>query len=256
MGAFVTEMKLLAALAIGASASEVYIIGGEIVTPHSEPYILSLQRRQSHFCGGTIISETHGICASHCVYPANEVQAVGGAHKIKDKNESSQQRIQLTKFLKHPNYRPLVISNDISVLGFQSPFTINEYVKPISLPPKQTDEWMPAGTTVRICGWGNIAYPGTTYPSELYCVDTKIVDNDTCNNTAHYNGGILKGMFCAGELNVGGKDACQGDSGGPVTYNGEVIGATSWGYGCAYPNYPGVYTDVAQFRDWVDENTN
>merc|ERR1712130_964692 len=127
---FVAEMKLLAALAIGASASEVYIIGGEIVTPHSEPYILSLQRRQSHFCGGTIISETHGICASHCVYPANEVQAVGGAHKIKDKNESSQQRIQLTKFLKHPNYRPLVISNGSNHNLFNVLIPISRYFRP------------------------------------------------------------------------------------------------------------------------------
>ena len=63
-------------------------------------------------------------------------------------------------------------------------------------------------------------------------------------------------MFCAGEVNVGGKDACQGDSGGPVTWNGMVIGATSWGFGCAYPNYPGVYTDIAQYRDWVDSQTN
>ena len=60
-------------------------------------------------------------------------------------------------------------------------------------------------------------------------------------------------MFCAGEVGVGGKDACQGDSGGPVTYNGNVVGATSWGYGCAYPNYPGVYTDLAQYRDFIDE---
>jgi trypsin len=42
-----------------------------------------------------------------------------------------------------------------------------------------------------------------------------------------------------------------GDSGGPVTYNGWVIGATSWGQGCALPRYPGVYTDVAMFADWV-----
>ena len=29
-------------------------------------------------------------------------------------------------------------------------------------------------------------------------------------------------MFCAGELNSGGKDACQGDSGGPMTQDETV----------------------------------
>ena len=76
-----------------------------------------------------------------------------------------------------------------------------------------------------------------------------------------FSGGILSGMFCAG-LSQGGKDACQGDSGGPVTKDFEtsvsdsiLVGATSWGYGCAQPNYPGVYSDVAMFRtDFIDEN--
>ena len=62
-------------------------------------------------------------------------------------------------------------------------------------------------------------------------------------------------MFCAGLLGEGGKDACQGDSGGPVLLNDEIVGATSWGIGCAYPNYPGVYTDVAMFRNWIDEQS-
>ena len=56
-------------------------------------------------------------------------------------------------------------------------------------------------------------------------------------------------MYCAA---AAGKDACQGDSGGPTTYQGNVIGATSWGYGCAQANYPGVYADVANYRTWVD----
>merc|ERR1719471_2163790 len=224
-------MKVFGLMLAALEARSVdYIIGGEIVPEHSEPYILSLQRRNSHFCGGTIISATHGICASHCVYPANEVKAVGGAHNIK-KAEASQQKIQLTKFLKHPNYRPLFILNDISVLGFETPFTLNDYVVPISLPPAQPlgQSWMAAGTPVQICGWGNIAYPGTSYPAEMYC---------------------------AGELNVGGKDACQGDSGGPVTLNGNVVGAVSWGQGCALPKYPGVYTDVAMYVDWINSETN
>lgn len=153
--------------------------------------------------------------------------------------------------MQHPEYRPLIIANDISVIGFQDLMIMSDAIKPAALPPKQDAEWMPNGAEVRICGWGNIAYPGTNYPDELYCVDTHIVDNDTCNDRAHYNGGILPGMFCAGELNVGGKDACQGDSGGPVIYNDMLVGAVSWGQGCALPRYPGVYTDVAMFVDWV-----
>lgn len=59
-------MKLLIGLALSVSAADVKVIGGEIVTPHSEPYILSMQRSGSHYCGASLISATHGICAAHC----------------------------------------------------------------------------------------------------------------------------------------------------------------------------------------------
>ena len=74
---------------------------------------------------------------------------------------------------------------------------------------------MKSGETVRICGWGNTKYPGSSYPSTLKCVDVKYITVSDCNARNKYNGAILKGMFCAG-VSGGGKDACQGDSGGPV----------------------------------------
>ena len=101
---------------------------------------------------------------------------------------------------------------------------------------------------------------GTVMPGPLQCADVAVVNHDTCNSAASYAGAILRGMFCAGLYEDGGVDACQGDSGGPATMDfdedstGTLVGVVSWGYGCAYPGFPGVYTDVAIYRAWIDFN--
>ena len=108
---------------IALVSADTYVIGGNIVTPNSEPHILSLQKRSSHFCGATMISATHGVCASHCYYSANTVTAVAGAHNIK-KPETTQQKRVLAEFKKHPNYNSNNISNDVATLKFSVKFDV------------------------------------------------------------------------------------------------------------------------------------
>ncbi|KAL7455814.1 hypothetical protein ACHAWC_007335 [Mediolabrus comicus] len=64
-------------------------------------------------------------------------------------------------------------------------------------------------------------------------------------------------MMCAAR---DGTDTCQGDSGGPLMIaNGDgpamdppiQVGIVSFGIGCANPDYPGVYTRVSSYIDWI-----
>jgi putative cell wall-binding protein len=64
-------------------------------------------------------------------------------------------------------------------------------------------------------------------------------------------------MMCAG-LPSGGTDSCSGDSGGPaiVTTDGVayLAGITSHGLStCAQAGYPGIYTRVSAYNDWILE---
>lgn len=71
---------------------------------------------------------------------------------------------------------------------------------------------------------------------------------------------ITENQLCAGGER--GKDACKGDSGGPlmaVFRDGPLKGQwyqegiVSKGIGCG-AGYPGIYTRVARFFDWILNN--
>lgn len=50
----------------------------------------------------------------------------------------------------------------------------------------------------------------------------------------------------------------QGDSGGPLFDEGILFGIVSWGpsFGCAIPDYPGVYTEVSGYTKWISQIVN
>jgi trypsin len=88
--------------------------------------------------------------------------------------------------------------------------------------------------------------------------DVHYVLNSVCNE--QYSGIISDDMVCAADT-VEKQDACRGDSGGPLFTRlpvGEnslftLVGVISWGYGCANPEYPGVYSRVAKITEWIDD---
>ena len=93
-------------------------------------------------------------------------------------------------------------------------------------------------------------------PETCQFVRVPVITNAACESD--YSGKITDSMMCAGYQGQGGKDACQGDSGGPLVCNNNgnavIVGAVSWGFGCADPNFPGVYARLTHFLDWIKSN--
>ena len=104
------------------------------------------------------------------------MQAVAGAHNIKDQNETNQ-AVSILKFIRHPEYDYNGLKNDVAMvkLGEFLDMT-SEYVRPISIAKQNEAHWLDAldGEMTKVCGWGKISLRPQVYPDELHCVDVPI----------------------------------------------------------------------------------
>ena len=131
-----------------------------------------------------------------------------------------------------------------------SPANCNKRVQPVCLPGPFTEP--STGDKVTVTGWGTLK-SGGKQPKTLMKVHVPIVDHATCiSNYAAQGYDVTDNMICAG-LENGGKDSCQGDSGGPLVLKdtNEQVGIVSWGIGCAWAGFPGVYTNLVNYNDWI-----
>merc|ERR1712209_377167 len=101
-----------------------------------------------------------------------------------------------------------------------------------------------AGTSCTVSGWGTTS-EGGNLAHNLMKVEVPVVSDEDCRGS-YGQSDITDSMICAG-FEAGGKDSCQGDSGGPFMCGSGLDGVVSWGYGCAQPGFPGVYTQTSYF---------
>ncbi len=227
------------------------IVGGQTATYKEYRWIASLRTGEDdHFCGGSLIAERWVATAAHCLCSDKLESVVVGGFDVSDSNDGVRRGI--ARAISHPSFEcDGNLEHDIALLELDAttesiPIAINDdpqFPDPVALASAGST----ADNSVAI-GWG--LDQNGVYPDKLKDVQVPVVTNAACD--AAY-GGIIAEQICAGHT-TGGEDACFGDSGGPlIGYDYSqpfLIGATSFGNGCALPGFPGVYTRVSSYVEW------
>lgn len=245
------------------------IVGGSTAAAGDFPWQVALigdidDPFQSQFCGGSLIDEQWVLTAAHCYDSASPGVYVAVGLLDLDLAKSAVYAYS-EEWIVHPAYDDDTLDNDIALIRLAAPLDLSgcagscAVIEPVSSADESTTAYVGAQATVS--GWGNMAATGDPddWADELQYAQLNIM---ACTQTPslYESGDVTSNMFCAG-VEAFDKDSCQGDSGGPIVVADNTgtgffqAGVVSWGNGCAVNGYPGVYTRLSQYGDWLATQT-
>jgi len=265
---FAVALATGAAAAAGASEGQPdsRIVGGSVTGIETVPWQVALvldarfpgNDLQRQFCGGSLIAPQIVQTAAHCVggdpddfgltdMDTNDLDVVAGRTTL---SSSTGQRLNVAGIAVDARYDAGSGAFDAAWLSLTgAPAAPAATIKIAG--PGEASLWAPGAMTF-VSGWGTTSEGGSRSDT-LKVAITPIIDDPTCDSLGGvYASFSAVSMVCAGVLS-GGTDSCSGDSGGPLAAPGFVgsapvsrlVGAVSFGDGCARPNAPGVYTRIA-----------
>ncbi|XP_055546193.1 CLIP domain-containing serine protease B4-like [Wyeomyia smithii] len=252
------------------------IFGGQETDLDEFPWTALIRYRKPNgqfgfHCGGALINARYVVTAAHCIDAIPRgwqvVSVRVGEHDLSNNGQDCKDDVcadvpvdlGVSKIIVHQEYNPQVKSqyNDIALIRFDRDVSFSVYVQPICLPVDEPERSRNnVGTKATAAGWGRTE---TASSSQVKLkVELDITDLARCSSIYRPSGlSIRDTQLCAGGKK--GEDTCSGDSGGPlmkrVKSNFFLFGIVSFGPNkCGTKDVPGVYTNVAKYIDWIENN--
>jgi secreted trypsin-like serine protease len=226
------------------------IIGGHEASQGEYPAQGELLEDGSFICGGSLVSNRYFLTAGHCVGD-HPTDASRYSVRLGDVRLDAGQVFQFSALERNAAYSEVddVPHNDTALFTLSTPAPAAD--EPIRLVTTGENPLWSAGRQATLIGWGDT---GLTSKSPVLLETTTPMRSDTDCANAYQSDFSAAEAVCAGDGNT---DTCQGDSGGPMMVSDGsfliLAGLTSWGIGCADPNFPGVYTRLGDpvINKWV-----
>ncbi|XP_060663484.1 serine protease easter isoform X1 [Drosophila nasuta] len=249
-------------------------------------YTVQATGQTQRICGASFIAGRWLLTAAHCVHQSflGSGRKLSGA-RLGEWNQTSNPdcitnwngrrecappfiQASFDRTIIHPQFELENWTNDIALLRLTSAVDWSQHhpLEPVCLPPSSgaggaagSDQL--EGSAVDVSGWG--LTEKNNEPSAVKRKAVLLVQSQSQCQATYRNEGysIIDSQICAsGGRNV---DSCSGDSGGPLTLetytadrNLYVYQAGIVSYGkkrCGQANFPGVYTRVSSFMDWIEQ---